>query len=390
MRKIIALMTAAVSAAAFTLSVYAAETPGTADTVTGIYANGTVRTEAASDDGTYAVLSFYDNGVLTYSASAQYADSAYTFNVPEEYAEDDARLCVIGGGIYDMSIETEPESTAAPTEAPSETAAPDATAEPTAKPSESTDPRPDNTPYPAAYESELDADNAPAVVSSVSVASIDGEEYDVLTLLYTGSEITVNIRDTVTIDWAPDASSYLIGSGANALQDGDVIHFSTDLQGRVKSIELIYRPDFDNYVESGNTYGKNFEQLISASGIVAGQNGWKVASYGSTSQSGQLYAFGVPIETEHDFMTLANSDGIRMDIAVNPDAMVYTINGRSRSSKSEFSGNGGMEVTRTYIPRDDYDDELNVASWDDIEDISYALVRIIDGVATDIFVFINW
>ncbi len=380
MRRFIAFAAAAASALALIAPAAAEE-----DTVTGYVSENTVYTDHNEADADTAVLSFYDNGKLSYSVMAEYTGSEYTFDVPSEYLDDRARICYMGGGVYDMTIEAAPAESAEPTEAPTETAAPAETAEPES----AATPKPVNTPYPSAYDSERDADNAPAVVKSLSVTEIDGEEYDVLTMLYTGSEITVNVRDTVEIVSAPDAASYLIGQGTDALRDGDVIHFTTDLQGRIKSIELIYRPDFTNYVADGSDYGTDFEDLISASGIVANQDGWRVASYGGNTGSGYLYAFGVPIETEQGFMVLANADGTVMDIDVNPSAMVYTIDDNSRSDKSEFSGNGGAAVMRTAVPNSDRDDEGNVISWEDIEDVTYALVRIIDGMATDIFVFVS-
>ena len=381
LKKFIAFVTAVSAAAALIPAVFAAD-----DTVTGYSTENTVYTEYNDEDSNTAVLSFYDNGILSYSTMAEYDDSSYIFNVPREYQDDDARICYIGGNIYDMTIEadTAPEQTEAPnaTEEPSATEpAPTATAAAT-----STAP-PQNTPYPSAYPSEHDANNAPAIVTGLSVTEIDGEYYDVLTMLYAGNEVTVNVRDTVSIVSAPDAVSDIAGSGTSALKEGDVIHFTTDLQGRIKSIELIYRPDFDDYIGEGADFGNNFEELISASGVVANQSGWRVASYGGNIGSGYLYAFGVPIEAGQSSLTLANADGTRMDIDVNPEAMVYTVNGSSRSDKVEFAGNGARAVTRNYISSGNYDDEGNVISWDDVDIMTYALVRIIDGEATDIIVF---
>ncbi len=381
LKKFIAFVTAVSVAAALVPAVFAAD-----DTVTGYSTENTVYTEYNDENSNTAVLSFYDNGVLSYSTMAEYDNSSYIFNVPKEYQDDDARICYIGGNIYDMTIEadTAPEQTTAPsvTEEPSGTEpTPTATAAAT-----STAP-PQNTPYPSAYPSEHDANNAPAIVTGLNVTEIDGEYYDVLTMLYAGNEVTVNVRDTVSIVSAPDAVSDITGSGTSALKEGDVIHFTTDLQGRIRSIELIYRPDFDDYIGEGADFGNNFEELISASGVVANQSGWRVASYGGNIRNGYLYAFGVPIEAGQSSLTLANADGTRMDIDVNPEAMVYTVNGSSRGDKVEFAGNGPRAVTRNYISSGNYDDEGNVISWDDVDIMTYALVRIIDGEATDIIVF---
>lgn len=381
MKKLIALFTAVSAVAAVSVPVVMAA----GNTVEGTVYGDTVHTEYTDENTSVAVLSFYDEGTLAYSTMAFYEDFGYTFNVPDEYSDMDARICYIGGEIYDMDI-TSGEETPSAIPAPSETQAPAETQSPSA--TQSPTPAPAKTPHPEVYPKALDAVNAPAVVKDVSETVIDGETYYAVDMFYQGEEIQVNIRDWITIESSSDASSYLVGSNASALRDGDVIHFTTDLQGRVKSIEFIYRPDFENYVMSDNNYGNNFEELISDNGYVGNRTDWGVAKYPSGSSSRESYAFGVPVDRQGNTLVLANKSGQLMYIDVDERAMVYTVDGSSRGDLSEFTGNGISSVARTFVYDENYDeDKESIVSWDDVSDITYALVRIIDDTAVDIVVF---
>lgn len=378
MKRIIGLAVAvAMTASAVPFALAEDSTAVTAYTYeTGVY------TDYNEENTDKAVLSFYEDGSLVYSAMASWQDGSYSFDVPEQYIDDNARICYVGGGIYDVIIETPSESAV-----PSESAAPSETSEPSSTGKPEATAAPAKTPHPEVYPKAMDAIDAFAVVKGISQTVIEGEDYYTAEMLYQGSEITANIRASVSIVSASDASSYLIGKDAGALQDGDVIHFTTDLQGRIKSIEFIYRPDFTDYVHSGTECGDNFSLLISASGAVANHSGWTVAAYGGTADGDNEYAFGVPVSARNGELILADKSGNTMDIDLDSRAMVYTVVDTSRGDKSEFSGNGYNAVTTTYVPDDMYDEDGNIISWEEVEDVTYALVRIIDGTATDVVVF---
>lgn len=381
MRKLVLFITAAAAAVSFSLpAVFAAD-----DSISGYAYNDKVYTEHNDGNASAAVLSFYDDGTLSYSAVSVWDGSGYSFDVPEKYLGGRARICYIGGGIFDMDIDQgeAPIPSASASPSPDSTATPEATASPGAAAA------PQRTPVPEAYERELDAIHAPAVVLSVSQTQADGEYYDTLKVLYQGSEMTVSVRDQVTIVSAPDAAEYLIGQGTDALRAGDVIHMTADLQGRVRSIEFIYRPDFQNYVLSGADYGTDFRELISDSGVVANQSGWSVVSYSrGASDSGTQCAFGVPVGVRGNVLTMANADGKTADIYVNSKAVVYTVRNSPRSGNIEFAGNGCNAVERSYVPGSSFDEDGNVMSWEDADASSYALVRVVNGTATDIVVFV--
>lgn len=378
MRRVLSLGVAVtVAATVITCGAFAAEEK----TVILDKSDNTYSTEYNDVNSTKAVLSIYKDGVLVYSTMSEYFEDKYTFEIPDELSGSDARICYVGGEIYDAVLK---ESTA--TSTPAATASPNPTQ--TASPKPEATEKPTRTPYPSVYPRQIDAINAFAVVENVSQTMVDGEEYYTVKMLYQGSEISVNVRTTVKVVSSSDAYKEITGYDARALRDGDVIHFTTDLQGRIESIEFIYRPDFQDYINSDIDTGANFSKLISASGVVANRPDWKVAAYGGSNSGYEMYAFGVPVESKRGSLVLADKAGKIMDVSIDSGTMVYTVSGESRGSKSVFEGNGYNAVSVTYVPRDLYDGE-KVSSWEGIEDITYALVRIIDGTATDIVVFIR-
>lgn len=380
MKKLTALLL--VAAAAVPAAVFAAGTGGGADNDITAYLNGGVITASYTEGSSgISVMTFYEDGALVHSVSARIGENGYSFNVPEEYTDADMRITYAGGGTYDVKLEKAPVQTEQPSEPP--------TAEPSAKPQ--TTPAPTRTPHPAIYPKAADARNAFAVISDIKSTMIDGENYYTLKMLYQGSEITADVRDTVEIVSAPDFSAHLKGKNAGALKDGDIIHFTTDLQGRMKTIELIYRPDFTDYINEGVEVGANFGSLISENGSVAGMAGWSVANFGGKNSGYNVYAFGVPIKANNSYIVMANERGTVMDVSIQNNTIVYVVDGGARGDKAQIAGTGRSAVMTAPVGRNDLDDDGNVVTWENVpsDDMVYALARIIDGTATDIVIFVK-
>lgn len=329
-------------------------------------------TSFTDGESNIAVLSFYNNDKLVYSTMASSENGQYTFTVDESYYNDYARIGYIGGGVYDAVIEKSQEE-------PVETETPAATASPT----ETTEP--EKTPYPAIYPKPIDAINAPMVVKKNEAAMVDGEEYYKLTVLYQGAETTVSVRGGAEIKSAPDSASYLIGNNASVLKEGDVIHMTAYMSGMIKSIEFIYRPEKTDYVKSEYDGGTDFKLLYSAGGKTAGS--WNAIGYNGTAAEGDGYIFGVPVKTEKGYILLANKEGKVKEVSIASGTIVYTVNNAAKSNKTEFSGFGYAAIGRTFVPGNDFYE--SIIDWTDVDDITYALVKVTDGVATDIVVFTN-
>ncbi len=311
--------------------------------VEGVYENDTLTVTYTEGEGDVATLTLFDEGKLCGVKTSKMVDGAYAFDVTETDKDKDIRIFYYEEKTYPVKITT---PTPAPTEAPTQT--------PT--------PKPKKTPYPAAYEKPIDAINAPAIVSNVAKVGVEGEIVNELTLWQHGREVVTYVGDNVTIKSAPAAVNYLVGQDVMFLQAGDVVHLTCDIQGRVRTIEFIYRPDFADYYENG----------ISTAGIV-----------GNDGQS-KLF-FGAAVETYETLIELADGNGAIYDLDVSPDAFVYTVTPGSKKAIVDLYGTGAKLVPKAFVPKSNFGDKT--VSWNGVTDIPYILVRASRDVVTDIIVF---
>lgn len=303
--------------------------------IEGILKDKTLTVTHTEGDKAVATVMMYEEGKLSGTKTARLTDGVYTFNLTD--FDKDMRIFFYGEKAYDLKITTpEPEATPAP--------------------------KPVKTPYPEVYEKPLDAINAPAVVRDVALVSIDGELFYELKVWYQGRELVTNVRDKVTIRTAPPVMAHLVGEKVGCLKAGDVVHLTADLQGRLKSVEFIYRPDFEAY----------YENDISTSGMIGTDN------YST-------YHFGVAVGTYKNAMELADSNGHITDLDVSRDAFVYAVTKTRKGANVILEGTGALTVDEAYIPKENITD--NVIDWSDAEELSYVLVRETKGVVTDMIVF---
>ena len=308
-----------------------------------------------------SVIAIYDDeGTLVYSTNSQYIFDGLTDNscihrfvIPDKYSGmrekyyDNCENAVYQTWYGEEADAPWNTAESQPTEAPASEA-------PTAAPA------PVKTPYPAVYEKALDAVNAPAVVMEVNETLINGETWYDTAMLYQGVEINTKIYEDAVIESAPPVNENLIGSNTSALKKGDVIHFTCDLQGRVKSIEFIFRPTCEDYAQSGRT----------AADLV-----------GSDRYS--TFHFGVPIKTAKGYMELLGLDGKITEIDLHTGTFIYGDTIGRRSGTVELLGTGYSSVMPTKLPHDTF------SSWEDISPTAYVLVRARNGTATEIIQFEN-
>ena len=328
MKKLISFICAFAITAGF-VTVFA-DTP---DTVKGQYKDGklAIKITAQAD---IAVLNGYTDGVLSGSDVTKAQSGICEFD--SAFIKDADRLrLVYGGRAYEVSI-TEPDPETTPT------------------------PKPTKAPRPAVYEKALDAVHAPAVVKSVESVYADGENCYSVTMFYQGNEITVNIAEDIQIVSAPAKDAYLVGKTAISLAEGDVIHFLCNLRGEVTEIDLIYRPDFADYIADGTGFG-----LL----------------YGSDGYSS--YVFGVVIKTYNTAILLADATGATTDIEVDKGAFVYSVSD-TRSDKTDLHGIGAKTVATSAMPPNNIDDNDCIISMPAITEPVYVLIRQVRGVATEI------
>ncbi|MCX7714603.1 MAG: hypothetical protein N2171_02600 [Clostridia bacterium] len=249
----------------------------------------------------------------------------------------------------------------------------------------------ESTPSPTlnpVYPREVDAVEAFAVVDKVSRVMIEDELVTKISCFYQGREAALVLEDGTTISTAPDAASDLAGSDATNLQKGDVIVFSTSLSGKIKSVNLIYRPEVKNIITSNKDFGENFEKLFSSNGVIAGNSGWAVLSYGKSSNAHTAYAFGVIQSKNDQSFTLFNKGGKEsdsLDLSFEKGTVVYICD---MTDGKELEISKASSIQRSAISKASYDDYGNITSWDEDGSYVYALARVIDGTVSDVVIYL--
>lgn len=274
------------------------------------------------------------------------------------------------------------DGTPAPTLSPTPTLTP--TASPTASPKPTTTPRPSIHP---AYEKELDAAQAFAIVEKVTIKDVDGDSKVLATVLWQGKEQEILFDSDITIQSAPDAASHLVGAPVTSLKKGDVVYFWEQLNGKFSDLRVIYRPETRDIITSDEDFGTSFETLYTEKGLVAGTDAWSAVAYGAQPSTRTAYAFGVIEDKNKNLLTLFNKDGRLADaieLELSDDTIVYTCN---MEEKALLEIKTVSSLRASSISRQNKDDEDNVIRWDKNATYYYALARIVNGTVTDIVMY---
>lgn len=332
----------------------------------------TINDTVSFESSERAVISCYDNdGTLVYSGMYNPENGMINADIPKEYQDMQLRAYIEN---TDTVFALEKGETPLPTQ------------EPTPKPTAA----PEKTPYPSIYPSQTDALNAFMVCEKVSMTqNEDNEPAYLIEAYYQGEKSEFIINSDVVIESAPENYLYLSGQNASALKKGDVFRITYNLsKTRVKRIDFIYRPDIKTIAYDNTDYGDDFESLFSYGGSVGGMKNWTVATYGKRNRSKYQYAFGIIVDKTQNTLSLMNKNGKPdeiMEIDIDKNSVVYKcdISEKYTISKSNISG-----ITKTFVPSAVFNSEK--ITWTKAYDYSYALVRIIDDMATDIVVFNNF
>ena len=332
-----------------------------------------------------AVVSCYDvNGKLCYSNMYKSEDGKFSADIPKEYKDMKTKVYFVGSKeIKDISVtgDVQPTETPSATEAPSATETPSATTAPTVKPST------DETP--SIYEKAADAIYAPAVVKDVELTTKDGEDMYAVTLFSKGKEVKALIENDLTFDTSSETYSFMKGKNASSLEEGDVICLTANVAGtRINHIYFIYRPQDEDIITGSQDFGTDFEKLITENGSSVA-NQWKLMKYGEKASSDRYqYAFGLIGKVGSNSLTLINKSGSTdnvIEVDTKKDTIVYTCD---VSNKNEVEIASVGDITST-IPKSTFDKDNTIDFTNDYS-YNYALVRVVDGTATDIVVYENY
>ena len=341
-------------------------------------------------DENIAVVSCYDeNGKLCYSNMYKSEDGNFSADIPKEYKGMKTKVYFVKSKeIKEVSVSDDVQPTATPsvtpTATPSATEKPSATTVPTTKPS--TKP---STDTPSIYEKVTDAIYAPAVVKDVELTTKDGEDMYAVTLFSKGKEVKALIENDLTFDTSSETYSFMKGKNASSLEEGDVICLTANVAGtRINHIYFIYRPQDEDIITGSQDFGTDFEKLITENGSSVA-NQWKLMKYGEKASSDRYqYAFGLIGKVGSNSLTLINKSGSTdnvIEVDTKKDTIVYTCD---VSNKNEVEIASVGDITST-IPKSTFDKDNTIDFTIDYS-YNYALVRVVDGTATDIVVYENY
>lgn len=327
--------------------------------------------DVRTEDTKAIVMCYDENGKLAYSKLFKADEEKFNIELPEKYDGMKKKVYFVDTKRFGELKAV--EETVAPTDAPQ------ATAEPTKEPVQAT-----------IYEKQVDAIFAPAVVKDVDLRSgNDGTDVYGITVLYQGEEITVAVEDDLTIATAPSQYADLVGEKMNVLQAGDVIVFEANVAGdRIKNVDFILRPTEEDIVTGDVDYGTNFEKLFVSGGKVAGK--WTAMKYGqSASNDRYQYAFGIIGKKDDNTFTLINMTGSEdsaIELTTVSDTIVYVCDVSEKELTPEI---GDVSDIQTTISKKAFYD-TGVADLSEDNSYNYALVRVVDGIATDVVVYSNY
>lgn len=227
------------------------------------------------------------------------------------------------------------------------------------------------------YETSYNALSAPAMIKSIKTAYEDDETVYKAVLLFHGVEVDFTFEPDFYIQQASDAYAEAIGENASYLKAGDVILLNYVFKDAPKYMCLLYRPE---KIEPLKSDGADFLPLFTTENLAAGT--WSVGSDNDIS-----YHFGAVTDIQTRYISIASKSGKVTDISLRSDASVYSYDISDRTS-AEISGTGGIYSSE--IPDVVMDDVGNITQWTDGCERTYALVRTIDGVATDVLFFCGY
>lgn len=242
-------------------------------------------------------------------------------------------------------------------------------------------------PYPTA----MDAATAYMMVKEVGKTAEGDEIKTKLTVFFRGEEKTFLLDESAELDSASDVNFLMEGELLTSLRAGDIIYCSTNLSGKIRTVELIYRPtDFDIVTDERN-YGENFEGLYTVEGSVTQINPTPIVPFGGSVGAKRAYAFGLIRECGASYITLGNKSGLaknNMDIDINENTVVYVYD------KAKKDGNVRIgdisDITASSFASEAEDEYGNITDMSNYFEHNYALVKMAEGTATEIALYLNY
>lgn len=309
------------------------------------------------------VLNGYKNGILSYSNLFEVQNGVAV--IGDDLTEFDELRAWDMKNDFQKVIHSEQAQSPQPTESPSVSK------------------------YPSVYGSEANAIYSPSLVNEVQSTIQDGETGYTVKYFFTGEERSIFIPDTITITAACDAYSDVIGKDLSAIEKGDVVYIDKKMNGSVRTVALICRAPRNNIFLTDEDYGVDMEKYFSQNRRVANAASWKVTEYSNgILKSDNQYAFGLVGRRDGQMLYLMNKSGSiknALRIPLTDDTIVYSHDVSSRGEQLIEK----ISAITSNISRKEWNEGSDIAYSNDNAG-SYALVRLVDGKATDIIYYCGY
>ena len=238
--------------------------------------------------------------------------------------------------------------------------------------------------FPEVYDIEKDANRAVMIVTSVSNVYKNEESLCEVKVLFHGEGRVFLLSEDVALGYVPENYEGLAGESIYSLKKGDIIKLNIQFSGKVKSVDLIFRPTKDNPVFSDIDFGDGFEKLFSQNGIVAGE-----PSYGVLKNAGKEYSYGFGIIKDYrNFeLQLCDKNGEILTVDVANKAICYDID---KEERFEPKTSGLASIRRGTIAKSAFDEDDNFIGWSENESYNYAFIRMVGNEATEVVLYKNY
>lgn len=241
-----------------------------------------------------------------------------------------------------------------------------------------------------AYPTQIDSATAFMMVKEVNTVSENDDIKIELNTLFRGSEYKFTVDSDIEISSASDANAGLKNAPVSKLRAGDIVFCSTTLSGKLRSVELIFRPTKNDIIKDVIDYGTNFEKLYSVNNTVT-ERSVPISVFGVNNSQKQQYAFGLIKDVYSNGFELCNKIGqARQDINIDitNDTIVYVYDKEKKNGNIRIGDI--TDILKTGFNTNALDEQENVVDWEDSFEHNYALVRMNKGTAMEVAVYLNY
>lgn len=241
------------------------------------------------------------------------------------------------------------------------------------------------------YPTKLDAETAFMMVKDVTSEVVGEEVKTRLDVFFRGGEQTLYFDEDKTLLASPSTNTELIGAPLTSLKAGDIIYCSTTIiTGKILTVELIYRPCNDDIITDTENFGTNFENLFTYNGYVTSVRPTPVAMYGVDNYLQYQYAFGLIKDKKKNYIELCNKNGVAgedMIVPISNSTIVYVYD---KAQRNKVYIGTVADIQKSEIYSFDLDSDENVISWSEDAAHNYALVRMAEGSALEMAIYLNY